>query len=172
MAGESAIRNVFGNNPNNAIVLRLSNIYGYPINKEVDCWHLFINNICKEIIQKETITIKSNPLIKRDFLSVKSFCEMILKLSIFKFKSTEQNILNFGSEKSQSLIEIAKIISQIYFDKYKKTITINTLKSSFDFNHFQFCNQVLESNNLNFKKTDFERKEIEDLLEKCEEYFY
>ena len=73
LAGEKVIRSSFGSDPNKAIILRLSNLFGFPIDKKVNCWSLFMNNICKEIVQNNTITIKSNPLIKRDFLSVKSF---------------------------------------------------------------------------------------------------
>lgn len=173
LAGEKEIRNNFGCDPNKAIILRLSNIFGYPINSKVNCWSLFINNICKEIVQKKTITIKSNPLIKRDFLSVRSLCEIIIKLSFFEFKDTKSNIINFGSENVITLLEAAKFIRKIYIDKNKNKnkININILKPSVYSNDFKFCNQILENNNLNFRKIDYEKKEVEDLLDKCKEYF-
>lgn len=171
LAGEKVIRDTFGSNPNTAIILRLSNIFGYPINKKINCWSLFMNNICKEIVQNKTITIKSNPLIKRDFLSVKSFCEIILKLSTFNFIDPKNNIINFGSENVITLLEAAKFIRKIYSSKNKIKININILKPSIYSNDFKFCNQILENNNLNFKKIDYEKKEVEDLLDKCKEYF-
>ena len=51
------------------IILRLSNVFGKPFSKNRNCWKLFINNICQEAIIKQTITINSNPLIKRNFIS-------------------------------------------------------------------------------------------------------
>ena len=49
LSGEKEIRNNFGFDPNKAIILRLSNIFGYPINAKVNCWSLFLNNICKKL---------------------------------------------------------------------------------------------------------------------------
>ena len=46
LAGEKAISSTFGSDPNKAIILRLSNIFVYPIEKKVNCWNLFMNNIC------------------------------------------------------------------------------------------------------------------------------
>ena len=104
-------------------------------------------------------------------MSVRSFCEIILKLSSFEFKDTKNNIINFGSENAITLLEAAKFIRKIYIDKNKNKIDINILKPSIYSNDFKFCNQILENNNLNFKKIDYEKKEVEDLLDKCKEYF-
>ena len=171
LEGERVIRKIFGKNPDNSIILRLSNIFGFPDRKEVNCWMLFINNLCKEIVERESITIKSNPLLKRDFVPVNDFCEIILKLSDSNFVNKENNIVNFGSEKVVSLLHTAKLIKQIYFNEYKKEIKITIEGKMKTIQDFRFCNQILEENNLNIKFKDSEYIEIQRLLNKCKKYF-
>ena len=171
LEGERVVREIFGKSPEHAIILRLSNIFGFPDRKEVNCWMLFINNVCKEIVESQTITIESNPLIKRDFIPVNDFCEMISRLCESDFLNKENNIVNFGSEKTLSLIEIAKLIKQIYFKKYKKEVNIVIKGKMKKIQDFKFCNQILEENNLNFKSKNSEYFEIERLLNKCNKYF-
>ena len=132
---------------------------------------LFINNLCKEIVERESITIKSNPLLKRDFVPVNDFCEIILKLSDSNFVNKENNIVNFGSEKVVSLLHTAKLIKQIYFNEYKKEIKITIEGKMKTIQDFRFCNQILEENNLNIKFKDSEYIEIQRLLNKCKKYF-
>lgn len=171
LEGERVIRKIFGKSPENSIILRLSNIFGFPDRKEVNCWMLFINNLCKELVEKESITIKSNPLIKRDFVPVNDFCEIILKLCESNFINKENNIVNFGSEKVFSLLDTAKLIKQIYFKKYKKEVEISINGEMTTTQDFKFCNQILEENNLNIKFRHSEYLEIQRLLDKCKKYF-
>lgn len=171
LEGERVIRKIFGKSPENSIILRLSNIFGFPERKEVNCWMLFINNLCKELVEKESITIKSNPLIKRDFVPVNDFCEIILKLCESNFINKKNNIVNFGSEKVFSLLDTAKLIKQIYFKKYKKEVEIYINGEMNPTQDFKFCNQILEENNLNIKFRHSEYLEIQRLLDKCKKYF-
>jgi len=171
LEGERVVREIFGNNPNDSIILRLSNIFGFPNRKEVNCWMLFINNVCKEIVQSRRIVIKSNPLIKRDFVPVVDFCEIIVKICEHRFKNKEKNIFNFGSEKTVSLLDSANLIKQIYFEKYHEEVQIILKREMEIVNEFKICNQKLEENNLNVKFTKNTQKEIKSLLEKCFEYF-
>ena len=169
--GEKIVSNTLGKDPNKSIILRLSNIFGYPISKEVDCWNLFINNICRELIQKKSITIKSNPLIKRDFLPVNSFCEMILNLSSFRFSNENNNIINLGSGNAINLFEAAEKINNIFYEKYNLKIDIKMLKNPNQVSDFKFCNNFLKRNNLNLTFLNNDKIELINLLDKCYEYF-
>ncbi len=171
LEGERVVREIFGNSPEHSIILRLSNIFGFPDRKEVNCWMLFINNVCKEIVESQTITIKSNPLINRDFIPVNDFCEIISKLCESNFVNKESNIVNFGSEKTLSLLDTAILIKQIYLKKYQKEIKIVIKGKMRATQDFRFCNQILEENNLNFKFKNSEYFEIDKLLNKCNKYF-
>tara|TARA_B110000008_G_scaffold276397_1_gene315586 strand:+ start:1055 stop:1999 length:945 start_codon:yes stop_codon:yes gene_type:complete len=94
----------------NGNIFRLSNSVGLPVNKEADCWTLFINNACKQAISKQQIVIRSNPNIERDFIPVDSVClvtEYFLSTSI----KHKYPVFNVGSGISYSLLQIAKIIA-------------------------------------------------------------
>ena len=171
LEGERVVRKIFGSSPEDSLILRLSNIFGFPINKEVDCWSLFINNICKEIVINQTITINSNPLIKRDFISLIDFCELISRLSDAKFKFRKNNIINFGSEKSISLLEAAKLIKKNYCSRYQKDVVIIFKSEKKIIKDFRFINQFLEDNNLNIKFHENMHIEIKRLIEQCNKYF-
>tara|TARA_B100001989_G_C24542731_1_gene468615 strand:- start:1893 stop:2834 length:942 start_codon:yes stop_codon:yes gene_type:complete len=171
LEGERIVRQIFGKSPDRSIIIRLSNIFGFPDRKDVNCWMLFINNVCKEIVESQTITIKSNPFIKRDFIPVNDFCEIILKLCELNFLHKENNIVNLGSEKTLSLLDTSKLIKHIYFNKYQKEVKILIKGKINKIQDFRFCNQILEENNLNFKFKNSEYIEIDRLLSKCNEYF-
>ena len=103
---------------------------------------LFINNVCKEIVESQTITIKSNPLIKRDFIPVNDFWEIISKLCDSNFVNKDNNIVNFGSEKTLSLQETAKLIKRIYLKKYQKEVKIVIKGKMEKSKDFKFCTNV------------------------------
>ena len=61
----------------NATVIRLSNAIGYPISKKVNCWHLIANDLVRQGVCKRSLQLKSDPLIRRDFLAIRDACEVI-----------------------------------------------------------------------------------------------
>ena len=47
-----------------ATIFRLSNAYGSPVDINANCWNLFMNDICKQAIEKRVILLKSDGLQK------------------------------------------------------------------------------------------------------------
>jgi len=94
------------------IIIRASNLFGYPVFKKTNCWHLLINNLCKEIIEKNKLTIKSPKNEYRNFAGVETFCKFIFILinSFSKKKSYFPNIINYGSNYNLTLLKVAKTI--------------------------------------------------------------
>ena len=44
------------------LILRSSNLFGYPVNKKIKCWHLLINSLVRDLVvdKKTTILSKKN----------------------------------------------------------------------------------------------------------------
>lgn len=151
----------------NIFILRLSNSFGKPIDYRVNCWKLFVNDLCYQSVKDKKMIIAQHPDIKRDFIPIKNFLKVVE--FFMKTKNNYSNILfNVGSGKSLKLGEMAKIIRkrvlinlgylpEIIYKKNYLTEKINT-------------NFVYDINKL--KKTKFKNiikynKEIDELILFC-----
>jgi len=117
---------------NKALILRISNLIGYP-KKNNRKLHdtfidIFLKNINKDIIYK-------NSRVYKDFISVKKFSEIILKL----IKLNSVGIYNVSLGKK---VYLDKLI--YWLNKYnKRKITILKLKKSFNTDSFTLNNHKL-----------------------------
>lgn len=148
------------------VIFRLSNSYGCPKYYNSSKWYLVLNDLVKSSFEKNKIILKSNGLGKRDFISMKDVCESVEKS--LNINSSLDNIFNLSSSISFNMIEIAKKVQSIYFERYKKEIEIiiNTKDTSTS-KYLKVCNQkLLNTIDMNFKD-DFELEinKIFDLLE-------
>ena len=108
------------------IILRIGNIVGLPIKDKSKGWELFANSAVKDVSIKQEITIRNNPFLRRNFLSVNLLMNLLRK--ILNDKSNKKiyipSILNVTMGKSMSLMEYAQLVSEKYNDVYKKKASI------------------------------------------------
>lgn len=109
LAGERAILARNSSGQFDGVVLRLSNVYGKPMHNNKSCWNLFVNDLCRQAVEHKTMTIKSNVLQERDFISVTQTCKLIYQIANINL-GLNQKIINLGSGQSTSLIDIARNI--------------------------------------------------------------
>jgi UDP-glucose 4-epimerase len=93
------------------IVIRLSNAYGAPVTKDVNCWMLLVNDLCRQAVTSGKLVLCSAGLQKRDFiplhdvsLAIKHFIELFLNKS-------GDSIFNLGGEASYRVIDLAELIA-------------------------------------------------------------
>ena len=166
-AGEDAV--LFANNQNKiqGVVLRLSNSFGFPINKLANCWGLLVNDICKQACIKEKIVLKSSGNQYRNFISINEVCRFICFLFENNINSEKSPIINLGSKKSITVLEISNLVkerAQIFFNKKiplfrQKDIKIEKFKS--------FKLQTLLLEKLGFSVSNNYVTEIDTLLNYC-----
>ena len=70
LAGEKALLFASGGGEIDGIVLRLSNIYGVPTHKNVDCWMLLVNDLCKQVVTTQRLVLRSSGAQRRNFLTM------------------------------------------------------------------------------------------------------
>lgn len=107
VAGENA---VLSNVQNQGVVIRLSNVFGAPTNKDVNCWMLLVNDLCRQAIETKKIKLLSNGMQYRDFIGMDracSFIRIILSNSLF---ADNKRIFNLGEGVSRTVLEMAEII--------------------------------------------------------------
>jgi len=93
------------------IVLRLSNGSGHPIFPNTKCWHLILNDLCRQAVENKILILHSEKFIQRNFIPMSNVCMGIghfLKLSENHLDSSPFNLC---SEKSHSLYQLAHLIS-------------------------------------------------------------
>ena len=150
------------------IILRLSNAVGSPIHKEVNCWDLVVNDLCKQVVEKSKIKILSRPNIERDFFPI-----VFLEKTIHKFlfeKDINENIFNFCSSKSMTLKQTAELVRERAKKRLKIDVDIEysilTHQENHDYLHISndtLKNYMPIEDNLD--------EEIDLLLNNCQEWF-
>jgi UDP-glucose 4-epimerase len=112
IAGENAVLSASQCRKFKGIVLRLSNAYGTPVDKEVNCWNLLVNDLCRQAVQTGKMVLRSSGLQYRDFIAMSEVCRVVEGLSSREYDSASRNVFNVGSGRSQSLLEMAHLIQQ------------------------------------------------------------
>lgn len=104
------------------LVLRLSNGYGYPMDKTVDRWSLVFNDLCKQAVTTQRLVLKSSGKQHRDFISLKDVARAVYHFIFNIPDSWDDGLFNLGGECSMSILEAAKIVARLYKDTYKHEI--------------------------------------------------
>lgn len=94
-------------------VLRMSNGFGTPSRPEIDCWSLFVNDLCRQAVETNKLLIKSNNSELRNFIAVREICnilDFLIKKTVEENLVPGPNLINIGGSSNTSLLEMAKII--------------------------------------------------------------
>jgi UDP-glucose 4-epimerase len=110
VAGENAVLTARSQQKIEGIVLRLSNAFGAPTHREVNCWMLLVNDLCRQAVMTGTMTLTSSGSQLRDFIPIGRVCRIAESVSNFAVLAQIPDILNVGSGVSQSVLEMAKLI--------------------------------------------------------------
>ena len=95
------------------IVVRISNGFGVPINKHVNCWMLLANDLCRQAVEQEKLVLNSNGMQVRNFISISEICsalDHILCKAPSSQLVTNKGPINIGGKSSLTLLDMAKLI--------------------------------------------------------------
>lgn len=112
LAGEHAVLSANQRGQIEGIVLRLSNAFGAPVHKDVNCWMLLVNDLCKQAVQTRKLVLQTSGLQQRDFIGMTEVCRVAEHLAVGNGSSTQPSIFNVGSGVSQSVFAMAQSIQQ------------------------------------------------------------
>lgn len=111
LAGEQAVLGLGKSAQIECLVLRLSNAFGAPAHKDVNCWMLLVNDLCRQAVEKRELTLRSSGIQQRDFISMSDFCLVVAQFLDRDLMSEADKILNIGSGHSQTVLEMAELIA-------------------------------------------------------------
>lgn len=112
LAGEHAVLGASQRGQIQGIVLRLSNAFGAPMHKDVNCWMLLVNDLCKQAVQTRKLVLQSSGLQQRDFVGMTEVCRVAEHLAVGHGASMQPGIFNVGAGVSQSVLAMAQLIQQ------------------------------------------------------------
>lgn len=169
--GEMALLDVAIKTKMQGVVVRLSNIFGVPINMNSKAWSLVVNDLCYQAVCNKAMVLKTNGLVRRDLISIDEVLKVVKFLVDLDFKNTNENIFNVGSGISRSVLEVADLINEINFGlsgssvPIKKNIEDMTLANE----NFFYKNSNLDK--LGIKINDDISEVVESILIKCYKNF-
>ncbi len=123
--------------------LRLSNSFGMPAIKNLDCWWPVLNDLCRSAKLTKQIKIKSDGSALRDFISLKDISKFI---QILINKKIDEKIINLCSSKSVSIRELAeRVCKNKYFKNENiKLIFKKKINKSLKMKRFKYDNSIMK----------------------------
>ena len=109
-AGEDAVLAARQLGEIEGINLRLSNVYGPPATKEVNCWKLLVNDLCRQAVESRRLVLHSNGLQERDFITMTETCRLIGLLATDNSTGKFPAIVNLGAGLSRSITGMAQLV--------------------------------------------------------------
>jgi len=112
LAGEDFVLSSSQRGEIEGVVLRLSNAFGAPVDKDVNCWMLLVNDLCRQAIERGKMVLHTSGRQCRDFITLSDVCRIVVYAYSCVFDASSPFIVNAGSGKSTSVLEMAQIIQQ------------------------------------------------------------
>jgi UDP-glucose 4-epimerase len=112
LAGENSVLGAARRGQIEGIVLRLSNAFGAPTDKDVNCWMLLVNDLCRQAAETGKMVLHSSGMQQRDFIAMAEVCRVVEHLSSCSYDVLSPGVFNVGSGVSQSVLEMAQLVQQ------------------------------------------------------------
>lgn len=171
LVGEHAVLTANSRGEFQGIVLRLSNTFGRPMNKDMNCWMLLVNDLCKQAVQAHKLVLRSSGLQHRDFIGLTEVCCVVEKL-IDSDQLKQSNLFNVGAGVSKSVLAMAQLVQQRCSIVLGFTPALQYKKSGID---EQSATLTYRTDNLSALgiscKSQIKTVEIDKLLQFCQRSF-
>lgn len=79
------------------IVVRLSNAFGAPVDESASCWILLLNDLCKQAVKTQKMSLKTSGIQRRDFIPITELSGVITHLINLAPERLKRVIFNTGS---------------------------------------------------------------------------
>ena len=111
-AAEDVVRAAFNCNQIEGVIIRLSNAFGAPVTKDVNCWMLLVNDLCLQAALNGRMVLKSSGLQRRDFIAITDFCNAVRHLLELPADKLDNGVFNIGGGRSSTIKEMAQIVAE------------------------------------------------------------
>jgi UDP-glucose 4-epimerase len=168
LSGEQAVMSASQRGEIEGIVLRLSNAFGAPMDKDVNCWMLLVNDLCRQAVQTRKLVLKTSGVQQRDFIGLTEVGQVVERLSMVPVEIRSVNIFNVGAGLSQSVLEMAQLIQQRCAKVLNFSPELKYKENAVDEQHSTLIYRANNLNSLGISCTDKDNTtEIDKLLRFC-----
>ena len=172
LLGEANVLNTNYKSNMRTCIIRISNVYGSPETPETDCWKLLINDVCRQVAEKSIIRLQSDGSHERNFIPMTDFLGFIVAISNELTEREVPNVINFGSPKSSTVLEMASRVRELSpkVFGYLPEIETKQFSVSQESRHLTYSTKFEALVN-KFRNNGID-EEIYQLLQFCENSFY
>lgn len=97
------------------VVIRLSNAFGVPAQKEANCWMLLVNDLCRQAANSSRLELKSTGQQRRDFVTVTDFCTALQHIIHLPSGALGNGLFNIGGQWAPTVLEMTNYIANRYY---------------------------------------------------------
>ncbi|MDA9985678.1 SDR family oxidoreductase [Alphaproteobacteria bacterium] len=172
IAGENAVLAAHKPGTMQSIVLRLSNAFGAPMCKKVNCWMLLVNELCRQAVQTRNLALTGGGEQLRDFIPISDVCHIIDAFVNGENDDLHSGVFNIGSGKALSVLSMAKIIQErcINILGFRPKIKCQFKAEKMDPLPLSYTSNRLNQTNLKLRHGDI-NEEIDHLIRFCNRNF-
>ena len=110
LAGENAVLHTCQRGKIEAAVLRLTNAFGAPAHKDVNCWMLLVNNLCRQVVTTQRMVLRSTGAQRRDFVALYEVGRAIAHVIDLNAAQLADGIFNIGGAWAPRVIEMVELV--------------------------------------------------------------
>lgn len=171
LAGEFSVLAAHKRKEINGFVLRLANIFGYPMLAEANCWMLLVNDLCKQAVHNKNMFLLTNGKQQRNFLGAHRLCLLIDRI-LSEDCVFQGGVVNVGSAESITVLKMAQVIQHRCNEVlgWIPEININTLDAKSTDGDLVYRSKISELFGQEWNSYN-DNKEIDALLMYCREKF-
>jgi UDP-glucose 4-epimerase len=92
------------------IVIRLSNAFGVPERANVNRWTLLINDLCRQAVTSQSLTLKTSGFQQRDFVTLHDVARAVEHLIDVPSPLIKDGLFNLGGENSKTVYDTARLV--------------------------------------------------------------
>ncbi|AXR65036.1 NAD-dependent epimerase/dehydratase family protein [Leptospira mayottensis] len=105
VSDRNALGEIFGIN------IRLSNAFGAPVDPNVNCWMLLVNELCKQAVMTQRMVLQTSGVQRRDFISIQDVCLAVHHLLRIQ-SDHKDDTYNVGGGMSLTVWEMANLVRE------------------------------------------------------------
>lgn len=151
------------------IVIRLSNSFGAPADASVNCWMLLVNDLCRQALKNNTMTLHSSGIQKRDFITLTDTIKAVNHLIELPLDSLGNGVFNVGGRWPISVLEMTELLSERVFLKTGKKPVIHRNKNFIDEKETSLDFEMTKLINTGFVPSSHKQvnQELDELISFC-----
>ncbi len=111
-AGEDIVLAAHQRGEIEGVAIRLSNAFGAPSHKDVNCWMLLANDLCYQAVTSQQMILRSSGRQRRDFITLTDTCRAIKHFIELSHDKLSDGLYNVGGSWSPTILEMTQLIGE------------------------------------------------------------